>query len=257
MDQSDFMEALVRETAAMQVTVEAADPGSRVPTCPGWTVRDLVIHTGQVYRHKTVSVRDNWDSGAPPWPGEPQGDLIAWFNESLDAMLAVFREADLDAPTWTWCAHEHAVEWWVRRMAHETLIHGVDAVIATGGAPLVDETLAEDGIEEILFEMMAGAPSWAELTEGDRMVSLTIPESAWTLRVASWTGVSPGTGKAYVDEPTVVLVSGTADPDAVVAGTAAELDLWLWGRRDLPAGAVSGDASLADLVRSIASEATQ
>ncbi len=257
MEQSDFMEALERETATMLATVEVADLGSPVPACPGWKVRDLVIHTGQVYRHKTASVRDNWDSGAPPWPDEPEGDPIAWFNESVDDMLDVFRRADLDASTWTWCDHEHAVEWWVRRMAHETLIHGADAVIAAGGTPSVNETLAEDGIEEILFEMMVVAPAWAELTEGGRIVTLVTPRRAWTLRMASWTGESPTTGRAYVDEPAVVLVANGAEPDTAVTGTAGEMDLWLWGRRDLPAGAVTGDALLADLVRSIAEEATQ
>jgi hypothetical protein len=172
-------------------------------------------------------------------------------------MLAVFRDADLDAPTWTWCNHDHTVEWWVRRMAHETLIHGADAVIAIGGTPEVDESLAEDGIEEILFEMMVDAPAWAELTKGDRVVSIVTPGRSWILRTASWDGKSPNTHKMYVEEPALMLVSDGIEPDAQITGSAAELNLWLWGRGDLPAGAVTGDAALADLVRSIAAEATQ
>jgi uncharacterized protein (TIGR03083 family) len=257
MEQLDFREALEREAAAMQAAVSVVDLDAQVPTCPGWTVRDLVIHTGKVHRHKTETVEGDWTAGAPPWPDGPEGGVVSWFNEGIDEMLAVFRGADLDAPTWTWCNHDHTVEWWVRRMAHETLIHGADAVIAIGGTPEVDESLAEDGIEEILFEMMVDAPAWAELTEGDRVVSLVTPGRNWTLQSASWDGESPNTNEMYVKEPALVLVADVIQPDAQITGSAAELNLWLWGRGDLPAGAVTGDATLADLVRSIAAEATQ
>lgn len=257
MEQIDFMEALERETTAMRATVGVADLASRVPTCPGWRVQDLAVHTGQVHRHKTASVRDDWRAGAPPWPDEPDGDVIVWFNEGIDEMLGVFRSADLTAPTWTWCHHDHRAEWWVRRMAHETLIHGVDAVIALGGTPEVDESLAEDGIEEILVEMMVDAPEWAVLTEENRSIAIVSPGRRRTLRTASWEGESPSTGKVYVDEPAVVLVADGAAPDAQIAGSAGDLDLWLWGRGELPAGSVTGDATLVDLVRSIAAEATQ
>jgi uncharacterized protein (TIGR03083 family) len=202
-------------------------------------------------------VRDNWRSGAPPWPDEPDGDVIAWFNEGIDEMLAVFRDADLTAPTWTWCRHDHNAEWWVRRMAHETLIHGADAVIALGGTPEVDEALAADGIEEVLVEMMVDAPEWAELTVGNRTVAIVSPARSWTLRTASWAGESPSTGKVYMDEAAVVLVPEGSAPDSRITGSAGDLDLWLWGRRELPAGSVTRDATLVDLVRSIATEATQ
>lgn len=257
MDSLNFLIALEHEAESMQAAAAVADLDSAVPTCPGWTVRDLVVHTGQVHRHKTVSVRDQWTSGSPPWPDEPEGDVLAWFDDGIDNMLAVFREADLDAPTWTWCDHEHTVAWWVRRMAHETLIHGADAVIAIDGVPEVDESLAQDGIEEILFEMMVGAPEWAELKEGSQTVAIVTPGRTWTLRTASWEGESPSTGDVYVDEPAVVLIVDTVEPDAQIIGSAADLDLWLWGRGALPDGAVAGDAALAELVRSIAAEATQ
>jgi len=132
MESIDFLSALEREAAAMQATVRGADLDSLVPTCPGWTVRDLVVHTGIVHRHKTDLVPARSTLGQPDLPGDPKGDVVEWFNDGVDAMLAVFRDADLSAPTWTWCRHEHNTEWWVRRMAHETLIHGADAVIAAG-----------------------------------------------------------------------------------------------------------------------------
>jgi hypothetical protein len=46
-------------------------------------------------------------------------------------------------------------------------------------------------------------------------------------------------------------------PDTTITGTASRLDLWLWGRAPLAAVEVTGDPALADLLRKIATEATQ
>jgi uncharacterized protein (TIGR03083 family) len=250
-EQIDFMSALEREVTAMRGTVAGADLASSVPTCPGWSVRDLVVHTGGVHRHKTAIVRDQLVEELRDRPTEPEGDVLTWFGEGSDQMLAVFRGADLSAPSWTWCEHDHTAQWWVRRMAHETLIHGADAVIATGGTLKVDEMLAEDGIEEILVEMMVGAPEWAELALGDRTVELVTPERSWNLRTATWTGESPR-GAVYEDEPALVFVDEVDDPSTRITGSAADLDLWLWGRIDLRVDAVDGDGSLVGYLRSLA-----
>ena len=46
------------------------------------------------------------------------------------------------------------------------------------------------------------------------------------------------------------------DPDATVTTDPSTLDLWLWGRTDLPDEAVVGDVSIAARIRQMASEAT-
>lgn len=253
----DFMTALERETAAMQIVVATADLDAPVPTCPGWSVRDLTVHTGIVHRHKTAVVRDRLIDGPPEEPDAPDGDVIEWFNDGVSEMLSVFRDADLSAPTWTWCGHDHTNEWWIRRMAHETLIHGADAVVAVGGTPEIDEQLAEDGIEEVLVEMMLGAPDWANLVAGDRAIELVTPVRTWVLQTATWSGKSPNTGKVYSDEPGIVLIDSVDSPNAAVTGTAGELDLWLWGRGVLADDAVVGDHRLVAFVRAIAAESTQ
>ncbi len=240
----------------MQSTVSRADLGAAVPSCPGWTVRNLVTHTGIVHRHKTAIVRDKLIDGPADRPGDPDGDVIEWFNEGVEEMLGVFGAADLDAPTWTWCEHDHVAEWWVRRMAHETAIHGADAALTVGETPIVDEALASDGIDELLVEMLVGAPSWAVVEERDDAIELITPQRSWFLRTATWSGESPR-GNVYNDEPGFLYGSDTSEPDAVITCTAEALDLWLWGRGELPGGTVSGDRTLVGLLRSTAAEATQ
>ncbi|MGI9665532.1 MAG: maleylpyruvate isomerase family mycothiol-dependent enzyme [Acidimicrobiia bacterium] len=255
MDTDRYLAAIEMDAAIMLAAATAVPLDTPVPSCPGWTMRDLIVHTGVVHRHKTAIVRHGLIDGAAPQPPEPTSDEIQWFGDGVDEMLAVFRAADLGLPTWTWCTHDHAAEWWVRRMAHETAIHGADALITTGQSPQLDEWLGLDGVDELLDEMMVGAPDWAEVAELDNVVGLRSGDREWLLRPATFSGTSTVTGKAYEDFSTVMYAEG--EPDAVVSTDGSTMDLWLWGRGDLAADQVDGDESLVLLIREIAAESTQ
>ena len=58
MDVATHIEALRREGGFLASAVAVADPDDPVPTCPEWTVRDLVHHTGGVQRWATGYVAD-------------------------------------------------------------------------------------------------------------------------------------------------------------------------------------------------------
>ena len=61
--------------AALSRLARSADLGIAVPTCPGWTLQDLVGHCGEVYAHKTAALRsgrapqEGESAQAPPRPG--------------------------------------------------------------------------------------------------------------------------------------------------------------------------------------------
>ena len=227
-----------------------------VPTCPDWTVRDLMVHTGRVHRHKAEVVRGRYVDSDAAFPPRPDGDVLEWFVEGLDEMLDVFDAADLDAPSWTWCDHEHNADWWVRRMAHETAIHGADALITAERTPTVDEWLAIDGVDEILDEFMAGIPEWGTVKVGDKTVALEAGGRRWGLRTATFSGIGPESGTAH-EGLVAVLRDDAVDPEAVVRTDPETLYLWLWGRGELPDEAIAGDRSVVDHVRAVAVEATQ
>jgi hypothetical protein len=140
-------------------------------------------------------------------------------------------------------------------MAHETAIHAADAVLASGGVPVLDEGLAIDGIDEILDEMIVGGPGWGTVTPTDRVIALECDDRRWLLRSATFVGTSPRTGTHY--DMAALVHEREADPDATVRTDPSTLDLWLWGRAQLPEGSVSGDRSLVDELRTLAAEATQ
>lgn len=229
----------------------------RCPPAPGWTVRDLIVHTGLVHRHKTDTVRGGYLTEAAPQPHAPHDDVLDWFTAGVDEMLAVFSAADLSLPTWTWCGHDHTAAWWVRRMAHEKVVRAADASLAVGRVLTIEASLALDGVDEILDQMMVGGPPWGAVTPGDRTVRLKAGGRRRALLTASFAGTSPITGHIYEDVHTLVYDEETGPADTVVRTDSETLDLWLWGRRALPDGAVGGDGSLARYVRSVAEEATQ
>jgi uncharacterized protein (TIGR03083 family) len=256
MDTDLYMTAVRRDADAMVDAARAVGLDADVPTCPDWTVRDLMIHTGRVHRHKTEVVRGRYVDTDADFPAKPDGEILEWFVEGLNEMLVVFDSADLGAPTWTWCNHEHNADWWVRRMAHETAIHGADALISAGRTPTVDGWLAIDGVDEILDEFLADIPEWGTVTAGDRTVALEAGGRSWGLRTATFSGIVPESGMAR--EGLVTLVRDDAvDPDAVVRTDPETLYLWLWGRGELSYEVIAGDRSVVDYVRAVAVEGTQ
>lgn len=260
MNPSSYIQAISSHAARMSPAAALAGLGAPVPTCPDWTVRDLIVHTGVVHRHKAETLRGDYQNEPAPVSEPPDGvlpdeEILAWFDAGVVQLLDACADADLTAPTWTWCGHDHHKDWWVRRMAHETAIHSVDAVIASGQQPMIEVSLAQDGVAEVLDEFMVGGPSWGVVVPTDRVVRLETPGRSWSLRTAEFSGTSPGTRTTYTDLAAFVY-DDEAVPMATVATDAVALDLWLWGRGELPDDAVTGDRTVVDHVRVVAAEAT-
>lgn len=251
-----YIPSIERDAAAMISIAVDTRLDTPVPSCPGWTLEDLIVHTGVVHRHKTEILRGDWRTESPPSPGGPEGaDLVEWFEDGLEDMIDVMQTVDLTEPRYTWCAHEHSGAWWVRRMAHETAIHAADAMLTVGGTPTLDPDLAIDGVDEILDEMMVGGPGWGTLEPVPGVIALTSGNRTWTMQRATFSGTSPNSGKTYEDVPGLVWSEDT--PDARVIANPSKLDLWLWGRDELDSSDIVGDPELPVYVREVAADSTQ
>src|SRR5207302_1053045 len=60
-----------------------------VPPCPGWDVREVVRHTGAVYRHKVACMRLSRRPEQGEWIEQPapREEPVLWFRDSLDLLL--------------------------------------------------------------------------------------------------------------------------------------------------------------------------
>ena len=143
---TDLLAHLRREADATLAALQGADWDAPVAACPGWALRDLVQHTGTIHRWALGRAL-----GRPRERDEPDGDegLAAWFAEGAARLHAGLAAADPDAPCQGF-EEPATVGFWVRRQAHETTMHRVDAQwAALGRADAVPADLALDGLAEV------------------------------------------------------------------------------------------------------------
>jgi uncharacterized protein (TIGR03083 family) len=241
MQKEDYLAALRRDAAALAEVARLglADP---VPSCPGWSVADLVVHTGAVHRAQahTVAIRaaepqgikrEMFESvpsllswlesstlmgGASDLEHIPPG-MIEWFEEGATILVETLAAADPDDPVWSWSGNNRVAHY-LRMMAIETAVHRWDAENAHGRARPVDHALALDGISQTFEVMMPARRRWAEAPRGSgetfRFVATDAP-AQWFLHFDGEPSVSRG---------------GDQPADLTISGPANDLFLSLWQR---------------------------
>jgi uncharacterized protein (TIGR03083 family) len=241
--QVDHRAAVAAETARCVATIGDADLTTAVPSCPDWTLADLVRHTGSVQRWFSVLLRSRIQE--PPRTREVDLRLPEredgypdWLAKSATVAAEAFAATDPDLPMWAWGVDQHA-RFWARRMLFETLLHRADAELALGLTPAIDRALAVDGIDEFLVNLPFAtffAPKVAELRGPDRTIRFrtTDGDESWLVRLRP-DGFGLEEAGAAAD---------TAD--APVRGTAADLLLLVYGRLPYRAQALAheGDEDL-------------
>jgi uncharacterized protein (TIGR03083 family) len=244
----DYVPHFRREIAAFEAAVRrAADGAPPVPSCPGWSMSDLVVHLGYVHRYVVHVVEQRL--AAPPdptdraflklptdtrgWPVPAQAptqgpvptSLIDWFADGAETLAELFGRRDPDEPVWTW-SREQTVGFWARMQTIEAAVHRWDAENAIGTAQPVDGALAADAIEHN-FTVMAPfrrARTQAPPGLGERIrFRRTDGDDIWT---------------AAFDGDSVRLIDRTEPRHIELIGTASDLMLFLWHR--MPADELLG-----------------
>ena len=204
----------------------------RVPGCPDWTVGDLVFHLGCVHRFHTAHLVRGVTTPPPERqePDPPDEELLAWFEDGVDALLDALTRTDPDLPAWNWAPHTPQVaSFWSRRMALETAVHRWDAESAHGEPGGFDLAVAVDAVDEMLTVHAVAEPP-PDLPTGTVVVRATDAGRTWAVRMAAGT----------ID----VLEAAPDKPDAALEGAASDLLLALWGRVSAPTLSATGDPLL-------------
>ena len=251
MESARLLEALANDFARLREVATTADLNNPVPSCPGWTIADLVRHVGEVYLHKVECMR----LGGHPEPWPPAGikaeDPVALLDRSYAALTAEFASRDPEDAAFTWYGPDQTVGFWIRRMAQETVIHRVDAEIAAGSEITeIPDDMALDGIDEFLVAFVEyGSKTWPDeyggvlATTDGRSVRLETAGAAWLVRPTP--------------EAVQVRASDLDGASAVVSGKPPALLLWAWNRTGGEPITTSGDAALVADLRRIFSAGAQ
>jgi uncharacterized protein (TIGR03083 family) len=233
MDVTGWIAELQRQGGALADAAGAAGLEAAVPTCPGWTVRDLLRHTGGVHDWARSFVVG--DPAAEPDPPEealrqPDGDPVVWYRDRLADLVAALRAAPADLAAWSFLAAPNPLAFWARRQAHEAAVHRADADAAAGrpDPSAYPPDFAADGVDELLVGFMSRR---GRLRSPDPYALAVRAEDA----AAQWVvEVGPDGASAR---------RGAGAAGATLRASAAELYLFLWNRVDhVP---VEGDAALA------------
>ncbi|WP_026404733.1 maleylpyruvate isomerase family mycothiol-dependent enzyme [Actinomadura rifamycini] len=224
MDHARFLGHLDDEFARFRAAA-ASGLSAPVPTCPGWTVADLARHVGEVYLEKARTVREGAEPEPWPPPGLAAEDPLALLDRSYPDLRGELAARAPGDPSVTWYGPDQTVGFLMRRMAHETLIHRIDAELGAG-RPVGDvpPDLAADGIDELLKVCVAYAVAeWSEEFTGvlggapERTYALRTDGAAWAVRSGpDLFDVQDGPGGGPAD------VTLTGPPDALLR--------WVWNR---------------------------
>jgi uncharacterized protein (TIGR03083 family) len=232
----DLVAAIADGRDRLLASARAAGPSAIVPTAHRWTVRDLVVHIGNVHDWAASVLRTRVEQ-PQVFDAEPVGlgpgfdELLFWYAGRAGALLDLLLGDEVpDAMTcWTFGPPGTAA-FWPRRQAHEVTMHAVDAALAAGATAAdalahLDPQLSADGVDEVLTVMLP-------------RVSLFAPRPALGGRVAL---VTTDVQRRWVLEPDGQIASTAGDSAdlyysgiaATMSGPAGSLLATLWRRATL------------------------
>ncbi len=187
------------------------DLTARVPSCPAWSMADLVRHIYQVHRSWARIVGERIMT--PDWvdaPYPPDDELVDAFVANAHHMADVFAATDPASPCWTWGPEQNAG--FVQRFqVQEIALHRWDAENAIG----TPGPIAVDGAADSLEQLVG-------------ILRMMVNDTPKAIRV-----------EATDTDCTVIIFDGT--PAGTVRGRAGDLLLVLWKRVPLSTVTVDGD----------------
>ena len=228
---------------------------------------DLVCHIGWVIRcYRNLVGLGGGESqtedgliaaGVPPEAGaalgRPDGDLLTWFAEGVDALLQTATATAPDKPLTT-IYGQHTPPLLMRLMTHEMAIHRWDSEQATGRRSSFDPALAADGVDE-LTEYWVQQPRhlrwpgysfrWAEFGGSGETIHLHADDSddGWLMTVT--------------EDNTQARRGHDEQAEVVARSTLGDLYLFMWRRRTVDQLEVHGNKELLTRWRAAARTAGQ
>jgi uncharacterized protein (TIGR03083 family) len=223
----EYGDAIGAAWTVMRDHANRVGPDAPVPTCPGWTVRDLIAHQGTVHRWVAATIRGfNLDTKAVDAEGLAVRDQLEWLDDGARDLLQALVDAPHDMPGEFFLLDAPPARLaWARRQCHETTIHAYDAMSASNGsAPPAASTwikpaLGADGVDELLTGFLPRPSTKLRMPSATSvLVETTDTNQAWTV---------------VIGPDSIATTRGAGDRrDATLSGTAAGLYLALWNRGD-------------------------
>ena len=226
--------AELRACTAELARIIDGDQERPVPTCPGWTFRQLATHVGRGHRWAAqivaaratapIPMREVADGRLPEDPARH----AHWLNAGADQVVEAVTAAGSDL-VWTMTGMRPA-SFWARRRAHEAAVHLADAQLAAGRDVDLAPDDAADAVDEWLGLIAAGTEG---TTDTARARAHELAGDGQSLHFHATDPGLSGTGEWLVTRTPsgITLQHGHGRADVAVRGPAASLLLILTRRR--------------------------
>lgn len=231
-----------RSTAFCSAVSSAPDLDAPVPTCPEWTLFDLVRHLGEGRRSWAATVAAGPDAPAKirveSVPPREREALLDWMAESTRQLLDALREAGPDRGSWVGWGDSQSPATCAavaRRHLQEIAVHTYDAQLTAGAPQPLPEDVALDGVEEFQYTCCATTSPWPH---EPAVVDYHATEGrSWRLRLSA-----DGARTVQLPAP-----GEDAAADVSATGTASDLILAaFYGRLPLETLKLDGDVRVLD-----------
>lgn len=236
-----------RSTAFRATVASAADLDVQVPTCPEWTLFDLVQHLGHVHRRWAAIVAAGPDAtppaksapaGAPAAPQEREA-LLVWSAARTEQLLAALRRPARIAVAGRGGGVAVAADLGRRRPAPAPGDRGAHVRRPDQPGRLPAAAATATGVDEFLTTCCATTAAWPH---EPAVVDYHAAEGrSWRLWLSA-----DGARTARLPVSGTTPVPDTADASA--RGTAGDLVLAMYGRIPVDSLELDGDRRLFDLL---------
>jgi len=242
MEIAEHVEQMGVETQRVVDRLAVAGLDATVPTCPGWTLRDLAVHVGMAHRWAAAIIERRAVRSDDVTPLEARGDvppdeqMADWVIDGQRHLAAVIAATPPATDFWRFMRNApSSLAFWARRQAHETAIHRVDAELAGDAVPpaALPLAFAADGVDELVLGF---APRYRPrgITPATIHLGATDVDRRWT--VALTDGIIEASDgidgpadlriEAPVNDLYLLLWNRGAADHAVLTGDPAALDSW-------------------------------
>ncbi|WDZ87289.1 maleylpyruvate isomerase family mycothiol-dependent enzyme [Micromonospora cathayae] len=258
----DHCAQILHQITLLRDTLDGVDPNLPIPTCPGWTLNNLLRHLLGAQQWVDTVIRTRATGPVAPtalrdvagYRDEDPAKLAAELVERATRTVEALRAAGPDAPVWSPAPTMQRAAFWARRGAHEMLVHRADVALALGTPFAVGPETAADALDEWMARMSRPLPPDAARppasTSGQHDDRPAPPDAGRSVHLHA-TDTAPEVGAEWlIDLGSEPFTWSHAHGRATVAVRAPMTDLLLiaYGRRP-PRGdgvEVLGDAALLD-----------
>jgi len=210
-----YCEEIVAQADHLAALLDGTDGALPVPTCPAWTIADLVDHvTGNLRALgdavRTAEVRTTYlraggtavdtrpgGRGVPVKVPEAAAAITPELGRAAVDAAAALRRAGPRLPV-RLCGLDGTARVWARRTAHDLLVHRADAALALGRPFDASPDAGADALDEIL-ELFAGPPVPPAEQRPHILLHATDTAAAWSISPArgsfTWRRGAVGAGR--------------------------------------------------------------